>query len=117
MSESRFRTAIAMAIFVAAAAHIASPLWAPAGSATAPHAFAEGGSAAGTIAFSAMAGTQERMYLVDTRSKVILVYSKANGGRSFELVAARRLTPAVKVVGELAERKQDLRYKASGYPE
>ena len=116
MRDSKFTKILAAAALAVAALYVTTPLWAPGGSAVAPQAHAYGGAIGGVIAYSAKVGTQEKMFLIDTQGKVILVYAASNGSKSFNLCGGRNFSYDAKAAANVgAKRRSDIPYRNQGY--
>ena len=76
------------------------------------YADAAGGATGGVISFPQEIQSQERVYIVDTKGKVILVYSNSSGNYSFNFVTGRSYNFDVQATVKLME----LKYNQRGYP-
>ncbi len=116
MRDSKFTKILAAAALAVAALYVTTPLWAPGGSAAAPQVHAYGGGVNGVIAYAATVGTQEKLFLVDTQGKVILVYAASNGGKSFNLCGGRNFSFDAKASAAVAQKRgSDIPYRPQGY--
>ncbi len=86
MKPSYWRICGVAAVLIALA-YVARPLWAPGGSSATP--YAEAGAVGGIISFNGVDDREGKTYIIDTQSKVILVYAASNGVNSFNMVAGR----------------------------
>ena len=114
MRDSRFWKVVAVAALAVAALYVTSPLWGPAGSPGAPYVHAAGGAAGGMIAYVGKVQGQEKVYILDTQNKAVLIYAASNGSSSFNFVAGRHY--GTDVAGCAKSRTKDLPYQQRGYP-
>ena len=115
MRDSKFMRVVAALALAVAAIYVTTPLWAPAGSPAAPSAYACGGAAGSVISFVQQIQGQEKIYLLDTSTKVLLVYAASNGSASFNFVTGRSVEFDATFAQKLAARGQDLPFRAQGY--
>lgn len=66
--------------------------------------------ASGSLLALTTDGATQRMYVIDTEAKVIMVYEGPSGGRGFTLVAGRTFE-----VDREYLRKRELKYSSRGY--
>ena len=116
MRDSIFLKVIAVAALLVAAAYVSTPLWAPAGSPAAPYACASGAGAGSLIAFVQEVQSVEKLYLIETSSKVLLVYDNGFNGNAFNFVHGRAINFDVIATQKMGQQGQEMPFNPRGYP-
>ena len=111
MRDTWFWKVAAASALIVAAFYVTAPLWAPAGSRGAGYVDASGGATGGVIAYPQRVSTQEKVFILDTKSKAILIYTVDKA--SFRFVAGRPY--GFDVGGCLKSRMKELPYNSRGY--